>query len=540
MASLRAVVLALAAVCVAGRLLAPKVTPATKEAAKAPAKVAAKKEVAPKEAKALVPAAAAKANATKQAPKKAAPPTDEEQAERLVQSLATIQKLRSNFVAASKLDKDKSGMAEMASGALTAELGKEDSSVWSTIQNMLEATTKVTKNLKGKSKAEQEKLMDSLEGSLNASAENLRAVTDRTTIVQEKHSAEYLLGLLNQHKQWSMAEQLNATKTFASSSEAAEKLLKTYNKSQALAPQLAIIMDEEAKADGKATSKAAKKAAMMFIQLVQGDAPAKKAAPAKAETKPAAKNTTKPAAKAEAPVSEEEQLKRLQNGLTQIRKLKSTFQSDGKANDLEQFAAGAMTSELGKSDSGVWSTIETMLDATAKVTSGMKGKSQAEKEKLMSSLSETLTNKAQNLQTAADTAEKLNQEHSNEYLLGLLMQHQGEWSEEKQLNTTKKFAHDSPLIRDLLAHHDEKKPLAPQLAALMDKEKPGASKAAQDSVVVKQLTGGAKHEKPVAAALKPAEKKAAKADTPKAKVEKKAKMMLLQLVSTLREHVAAF
>jgi hypothetical protein len=541
---MRALALALAAACASGRLLAPKEAPAVKavpakEAAKKaePAKSASKKEAAPKEdtvkakAKVAHQAVSAKANATKQAPKKAAPLTDEEQAQRLLQSLASIQKLRSKFVASAELDKDKSGMAEMASGALTAELGKQDSSVWSTIQNMLTATSKVTHDLKGKSEKEKEKLMTKLEGSLNASADNLRAVTDRTTKIQDKHSSEYLLGLLNQHKKWTLAQQLNATRTFEDGSEAAAKLLKTYNKSQSLAPQLATIMDEEAKAEAKSSSKAAKKAAMMFIQLVQGVVPAQK--PAQAKAKQAAKSTPK----AEQPVSEEEQLNRLQNGLVSIRKLKSTFQAEGKADDLQQFAQGAMTSELGKSDSSVWSTIETMLDATAAVTSQMKGKSQAEKEKLMTSLSDTLTKKAHNLQTAADSASKLNQEHSNEYLLGLLMQHT-EWSEEKQLNATRKFAHDSPIITKLLAHHDETKPLAPQLAALMDKEKPGASKVAKESAVVKQLTKAAP--KPAAKAETQAKTKAAKPEVAKAKVEKKAKMMLLQLVNTLRKEVAAF
>merc|ERR1719454_1217837 len=115
----------------------------------------------------------------------------------------------------------------------------------------------------------------------------------------------------------------------------------------------------------------------------------------------------------------------------------------------------------------------------------------------MTSLSDTLTKKAQNLQSAADSAEKLNEEHSNEYLLGLLMQHT-EWSEEKQLNATRKFAHESAVIKELLAHHDSAKPLAPQLAALMDKEKPGEAKIAKESAVVKQLTKVAP--KPVAKA----------------------------------------
>merc|ERR1719310_181191 len=110
---------------------------------------------------------------------------------------------------------------------------------------------------------------------MNASASRLRAVTDKTSKIQEKHSAEYLLGLLNQHKEWTLAQQLNATRNLADSM-AAWKLLKTYNKTEALAPQLAVIMDEVAKAG--ASSKAAKKAAMMFIQLVEGNVPAREVA----------------------------------------------------------------------------------------------------------------------------------------------------------------------------------------------------------------------------------------------------------------------
>merc|ERR1719171_2794688 len=100
------------------------------------------------------------------------------------------------------------------------------------------ATSAVMGKMKGKNKAEQEKIMDNLEKTLNEKAQTLKTVTDKASVVQEQHSEEYLLGVLMQH-----------------------------NSSQPLAPQLAALMDTK-KAHAGAKVAAEKAAAKLFIQLV--------------------------------------------------------------------------------------------------------------------------------------------------------------------------------------------------------------------------------------------------------------------------------
>merc|ERR550537_364674 len=110
--------------------------------------------------------------------------------------------------------------------------------------------------------------MDSLEKVMNEKAATLKTVTDHAGEVQEQHSEEYLLGVLMHHqKDWSLEKQLNATKTFVETCDAAKQLLKVYNKSQPLAPQLASLMDHK-KVPAAAKVAAEKGAAKMLLQLV--------------------------------------------------------------------------------------------------------------------------------------------------------------------------------------------------------------------------------------------------------------------------------
>merc|ERR1719389_972269 len=122
--------------------------------------------------------------------------------------------------------------------------------------------------MKGKSKAEQEKMMDNLEQLMNAKSATLKNVTEKAGEVQEQHSEEYLLGVLMHHqKDWSIEKQLNATKTFVNTCDAAKELLKVYNKSQPLAPQLAALMDhKKVPAAGKVAAEHT--ATHMLLQLV--------------------------------------------------------------------------------------------------------------------------------------------------------------------------------------------------------------------------------------------------------------------------------
>merc|ERR1740121_3046526 len=135
--------------------------------------------------------------------------------------------------------------------------------------------------MKGKNKTEADKLMHNLEGQLNENAAALKNVSDKATGVNEQHSAEYVLGLLNMHqKDWSIQKQLNVTLQFANGSFAVWELAQKHDMTKPFAPQLAAIMDDEkhtlenatkvhkntTKANSsKAVAKIAKIAAKQFI-----------------------------------------------------------------------------------------------------------------------------------------------------------------------------------------------------------------------------------------------------------------------------------
>lgn len=272
MAARQALILAALAALAAGRLLTPPAAkvPAKEEKKAAPVKLHTNASSAPS-AKKPTPVAATKKNTTVVAQKKKNATvakknmTADEQIASLQQGLHAIEKLRTVFTAPEP--GAKGDLEEFAQGAMTTELSKKDSPVWDTISNMLSATSKIMGQLKGKSKADQEKLMDGLEKDLNGKAAGLRKVTEHAGEVQEQRSEEYLLGVLMQHqKDWSIEKQVNATKTFTSTCTAAAELLKHYNPKEPLAPQFAALMDAE-KAKKGAKVAADKAAAKLFIQL---------------------------------------------------------------------------------------------------------------------------------------------------------------------------------------------------------------------------------------------------------------------------------
>merc|ERR1719272_1596760 len=98
----------------------------------------------------------------------------------------------------------------------------------------------------------------------------------------------------------------------------------------------------------------------------------------------------------------------------------------------------------------------------------------------MKSLEGKLDEKAQVLSNVNDNVSKKQEEQDEEYLLGLLLLHKDNWSMEKQLNATETFMHNSPILKNLFAHHDATKPLAPQLAVMLDaKPKDSVAKVEQ-------------------------------------------------------------
>jgi len=169
------------------------------------------------------------------------------------------------------------------------------------------------------------------------------------------------------------------------------------------------------------------------------------------------------------PHSEVETLEALNKGLKTIHNLRALFSKDKKEErGAEKFANGALSEELSNKDSQVWSTIENMLGATQDAMKSVQGKSKTEREQVMKSLEGELDKKATVLSKVNDDVSKKQEQQDEEYLLGLLLLHKDNWSMEKQLNATKTFMHNSPILKNLFEHHDTSKPLAPQLAAMLD------------------------------------------------------------------------
>merc|ERR1719313_2160887 len=173
-------------------------------------------------------------------------------------------------------------------------------------------------------------------------------------------------------------------------------------------------------------------------------------------------------------LSEEAQLAHLEAGLNVIQKLKSVFAS-AQQDSASRFANGAMSDEMSNQNSAIWSAIDSMMAQAKKVSTELKGKSKAEKEKLMDSLENSLNSKAHVLSGVTKNVEKKQQVQDEEYVLGLLMSHK-DWSMKEQLNATHTFIDDSSVIAELYKHHDDTKPLAGQLAAMMDSKHVNATK----------------------------------------------------------------
>lgn len=211
-------------------------------------------------------------------------------------------------------------------------------------------------------------------------------------------------------------------------------------------------------------------------------------------TKATAANATKaPVAKKAVNISalsEEAQLQHLEAGLNVIQKLKAVFAS-AQQDSASKFANGAMSGELSDKNSAIWGAIDTMMSQAKQVSAEMKGKSKAEKSKLMDSLENQLNSKARVLSGVTQNVAKKQQAQDEEYLLGVLMSHK-DWSMKQQLNATHTFIEDSKVIAELYKHHDENKPLSTQLAAMMDAEHSDATKNGTASQVSPKSSTAAK------------------------------------------------
>mmetsp|Transcript_50257 Transcript_50257/g.92862 ORF Transcript_50257/g.92862 Transcript_50257/m.92862 type:complete len:216 (+) Transcript_50257:88-735(+) len=171
-------------------------------------------------------------------------------------------------------------------------------------------------------------------------------------------------------------------------------------------------------------------------------------------------------------------LSALHASLSKLQALKSVFANEhanepqahapDAVNQASQFADGALSQELSKSDSNVWATIDAMIGTTKMAAQEMKGKGKEEQKKVMASLERTLDDKAGQLSSLTDKVNAKQRKLDEEYVLGLLLMHQKDWDMKEQLNATATFMHSSPVLQELYEHHDANQALAPQLAKLMD------------------------------------------------------------------------
>jgi len=172
-------------------------------------------------------------------------------------------------------------------------------------------------------------------------------------------------------------------------------------------------------------------------------------------------------------LTDAQKVAKLQDGLRSIQRVQALFAGrrgsrGARATGAAKFAEGALTEELSSKDSAIWAVIGEMVNSTEKVAAEMDGKSKDQQKKIMQSLEAELDSKAVVLRNVTNDAGRRQVVQDEEYVLGLLNMHADQWSMEKQLETVKKFMGASPRLAELYSHHNASRPLAAQLAALMD------------------------------------------------------------------------
>lgn len=177
------------------------------------------------------------------------------------------------------------------------------------------------------------------------------------------------------------------------------------------------------------------------------------------------------------PLSETEKLARLQASLQSISSLRDIFvaheasaSSGQKAAPGHASDAAALSEELSRPDSKVWSTLEAMVDSTEQALQLVKREGKEGRQKLMTDLERDLNVKAVEMQRVAQQVNQKQMQQNEEYLLGLLLLHRNDWSIKQQLNATESFVMGSPAIAYFYKHRDLDRPLAPQLAAAIERQ----------------------------------------------------------------------
>merc|ERR1719321_634618 len=109
-----------------------------------------------------------------------------------------------------------------------------------------------------------------------------------------------------------------------------------------------------------------------------------------------------------------------------------------------------------------------MISATQNTTKMMQGKNKTQQNAMMAALESNLNTKAEDMSKITDQVNEKQEKQNEEYMLGLLILHKKNWNMTQQVKAVEKLSNGSPMLSQLLKNHDEKKPLADQLAVLMD------------------------------------------------------------------------
>lgn len=158
----------------------------------------------------------------------------------------------------------------------------------------------------------------------------------------------------------------------------------------------------------------------------------------------------------------------LEKYANRLRNMKALF-TKPKGQDVagSQFAEGALSHEMANSGSEMWSAITSMATAAEQAKAQLKSHGNLSRKQIMKALEADMDSTASRMSKVLQRTNLKQKTEDEEYLLGLLNMHR-EWSMRKQINVTAMFVNNSHVIRELYNHHDPSKPLAMQLAKLMD------------------------------------------------------------------------
>lgn len=159
------------------------------------------------------------------------------------------------------------------------------------------------------------------------------------------------------------------------------------------------------------------------------------------------------------------QAQKLQDGLKALENVKLFF------DDKQKFIDPALSKELVDQDYFVWTALGRMIGSAKSAQDSMRRESLAQQTSKLKSLTNDLSLKAGQLPDFTLKDGKTQSEQDEEFLLGLLMTHQFDWSIKKQVAAVATYVKHSKVAAQLYRTHHTDGPLAPQLASLLAVER---------------------------------------------------------------------